>query len=244
MRAPGARGAVPDRHAGDPGDAGVRQLHRRVLHPDRRLPGEDRLRLRGRRSASSLAAFYAIRLFQRTMHNRTPRRDRVARDRRSATRSCWRRWSPASSRLALYPGLILGRSDAAVKDKIAATCVEARPTAWPAAPPVAIRHRSPCRRPADRSGWTGYAPVRRHDLHRPPHRLRRALARDRADRRDLRRAGRRRCSAGAASGVVVSALSLTTLADRRRACASGSGASARTWWRERCGSTSWGSRPR
>ena len=32
---PGAGGAVPDRHAGDPGDAGLGQLHRRVLHPER-----------------------------------------------------------------------------------------------------------------------------------------------------------------------------------------------------------------
>ena len=45
----------------------------------------------------ALAAFYALRLFQRTMHNRKPEGDRVARDRRCATRSCWRRWSPASS---------------------------------------------------------------------------------------------------------------------------------------------------
>ena len=68
----GARGAVPDRHAGDPGDAGLRQLHGRVLHPDRRLPVEDRLRLRGRRSASSSPPSTRIRLFQRTMHNRRP----------------------------------------------------------------------------------------------------------------------------------------------------------------------------
>ena len=41
----GAGGAVPDRRPGDPGDARVGQLHRRVLHPQRPLPGEDRLRL-------------------------------------------------------------------------------------------------------------------------------------------------------------------------------------------------------
>ena len=46
MRAPGPGGALPDRHPGDPGDARVGQLHRRVLHPQRPLPGEDRLRLR------------------------------------------------------------------------------------------------------------------------------------------------------------------------------------------------------
>ena len=38
----GPRGAVPDRHAGDARDAGLGELHRRVLHPQRRLPGEDR----------------------------------------------------------------------------------------------------------------------------------------------------------------------------------------------------------
>ena len=42
---PGPRGALPDRHPGDPGDARVGQLHRRVLHPQRALRREDRLRL-------------------------------------------------------------------------------------------------------------------------------------------------------------------------------------------------------
>ena len=41
---PDPRGALPDRHPGDPGDARLGQLHRRVLHPERALPGEDRLR--------------------------------------------------------------------------------------------------------------------------------------------------------------------------------------------------------
>jgi NADH-quinone oxidoreductase subunit M len=65
------------------------------------------------------AAFYAIRLFQRTMHGRKPEglesseigpRDAVV-------------LAPLVAcivGLALYPGLILGRSDEAVKDKIAA----------------------------------------------------------------------------------------------------------------------------
>ena len=72
-----------------------------------------------------LAAYYAIRLFQRTMHNRKPEgitsREIGLRDALVV--------APLAAcivGLALYPGLILGRSDAAVKDKIA-TCVEGRP---------------------------------------------------------------------------------------------------------------------
>ena len=42
----GAGGPVPDRHPGAARDARLRQLHRRVLHPQRRLPGEDRVRAR------------------------------------------------------------------------------------------------------------------------------------------------------------------------------------------------------
>jgi NADH-quinone oxidoreductase subunit M len=68
-----------------------------------------------------LAAYYAIRLFQRTMHNRKPEgitsREIGLRDALVV--------APLAAcivGLALYPGLILGRSDAAVKDKIAATC--------------------------------------------------------------------------------------------------------------------------
>jgi NADH-quinone oxidoreductase subunit M len=73
-----------------------------------------------------LAAFYAIRLFQRTMHNRKPAgiesREIGLRDALVV--------APLAAcivALALYPGLILGRTDAAVKDKIAATAPQ--PTA-------------------------------------------------------------------------------------------------------------------
>ena len=99
----GARGAVPDRHAGDPGDAGVRQLHRRVLHPDRRLPGEDRLRLRGHRRGRVRGLLRDPPL---PAHDAQParRERRLARDRRSATRRCWRRSSPASSPWRSTPG--------------------------------------------------------------------------------------------------------------------------------------------
>ncbi len=95
----------------------------------------------------TLAAFYAIRLFQRTMHNRKPEglesreigiRDAVV-------------VAPLAAciiALALYPGLILGRSDASVKDKIAATS-----PAQPAPPATKIT--------SGRAGWTGYAPLGR-----------------------------------------------------------------------------------
>ena len=55
----GTGGPLPDRRPGHPGDAGLGQLHRRVLHPQRPLPGEDRLRLRrhnGRRDVGLLRA--------------------------------------------------------------------------------------------------------------------------------------------------------------------------------------------
>ena len=48
----------------------------------------------------------------------------------------------------------------------------------------------------------------------------------------------------AASGVVVSALSLTTLGGRGRPVHLAVGRARRTWWPARCGSTSSGSRPR
>jgi NADH-quinone oxidoreductase subunit M len=64
-----------------------------------------------------LAAFYAIRLFQGTMHNRKPEgiESREIELRDAAV------LAPLVAciiGLALYPGLILGRTDAAVKDKI------------------------------------------------------------------------------------------------------------------------------
>lgn len=95
----------------------------------------------------TLAAFYAIRLFQRTMHNRKPEglesreigiRDAVV-------------VAPLAAcivALALYPGLILGRSDASVKSQIAA--------AAPAVPPGTPAPQITSRRGG---GWTGYAPL-------------------------------------------------------------------------------------
>jgi NADH-quinone oxidoreductase subunit M len=68
-----------------------------------------------------MAAYYALRLFQRTMHNRT----RVEVESREIGALDALVLGPLVAcivGLALYPGLILGRSDPAVKDKIAATC--------------------------------------------------------------------------------------------------------------------------
>ena len=67
----GARGAVPDRRAGDAGDARLGQLHGRVPHP----PGVFQAKIVFAFVAAIgvvLAAFYMIRLYQRSMHNRLP----------------------------------------------------------------------------------------------------------------------------------------------------------------------------
>ena len=74
----------------------------------------------------ALAAYYAIRLFQRTMHHRATEnvdsREIGLRDALVVTPLV-----ACIVALALYPGLILGRSDASVKDKVgaatSATCV-------------------------------------------------------------------------------------------------------------------------
>ena len=97
---------------------GLGQLHRRVLHPDRRLPVEDRLRLRG---GDRGRARRLLRDPPLPAHDARPKAGRDRRRGRSgcATRWWWRRSSACIVGLALYPGLILGRSDAAVKDKIA-----------------------------------------------------------------------------------------------------------------------------
>jgi NADH-quinone oxidoreductase subunit M len=75
-----------------------------------------------------LAAFYAIRLFQGTMHDRTP--DGITSSEIGLRDAAV--LAPLVAcivGLALYPGLILGRSDAAVKDKIAATALSTQPAA-------------------------------------------------------------------------------------------------------------------
>jgi NADH-quinone oxidoreductase subunit M len=92
----------------------------------------------------ALAAFYAIRLFQRTMHNRlaehTDSREIALRDAAVLVPLV-----ACIVALALYPGLILTRGQAAVQDKVAAVASSSQPAA-PSAPSVRTE-----------SGWTGYA---------------------------------------------------------------------------------------
>ena len=91
----GARRAVPDRRAREPGDAGLVELRRRVPDPARRLPA--------RRSSIAIVAFtgvvlasvYTLRLFIRAMHNRVgPRASSRVRSACATAscscRSCWR----------------------------------------------------------------------------------------------------------------------------------------------------------
>jgi len=93
-----------------------------------------------------LAAFYAIRLFQRTMHNRLAP-DVESREISLSDAVVLAPLVACIVALALYPGLILSRSDAAVTDKIGAVTSRSQPTA-PNAPAVRAG-----------AGWTGYAPV-------------------------------------------------------------------------------------
>jgi NADH-quinone oxidoreductase subunit M len=70
-----------------------------------------------------LAAYYAIRLFQRTMHNR---RTENADSREIGLRDALV-LAPLVAcivALALYPGFILGRTDTSVKNTIAQTCAQ------------------------------------------------------------------------------------------------------------------------
>ena len=102
-----------------------------------------------------MAAYYALRLFQHAMHNRKP-------EGIESREIGWREGAVVAGlvacivALALWPGLILHRADR-----------------------LGQRHRS---QPTDsrrrRPRWPS------GDLQRPPHRLRRALAGDRADRGD------------------------------------------------------------
>jgi NADH-quinone oxidoreductase subunit M len=119
------------------------------------------------------AAYYAIRLFQRTMHNRKP--DGIdSREIRLRDALVLAPLVACIVGLALYPGLILGRSDAAVKDTIAATCVPGVPgfsssvaratVSCPGNPGDPFNHSAPPvpapKAQEFRAGWTGYAPLR------------------------------------------------------------------------------------
>jgi NADH-quinone oxidoreductase subunit M len=66
-----------------------------------------------------LAAFYAIRLFQRTMHNRLPE-GRESREIGLRDAAVLAPLVACIVGLALYPGLILGRANASVEAKVGA----------------------------------------------------------------------------------------------------------------------------
>ena len=152
------------------------------------------------------AAYYAIRLFQRTMQNR--------RTENSDSREIGLRDALVIGplvacivALALYPGFILGRTDTSVKDHdrsdLPAPAALSPRLDWERGdhglaevPWRSVRQE---RRPTapltgSQPGWTGYAPIGQcpDDLHRPAHRLRRALPRHRPQRRHRRRAPGRR----------------------------------------------------
>jgi NADH-quinone oxidoreductase subunit M len=95
----------------------------------------------------ALAAFYALRLYQRTMHNELP--EGVESREISLTEGLV--VAPLVAvivALALWPGLILDRGEAAVTDAVAAVTG----TPQEAAPEVAASANF------DEPGWTGYGP--------------------------------------------------------------------------------------
>ena len=119
----------------------------------------------------ALAAYYAIRLFQRTMHNR---RTENADSREIGVRDALV-LAPLVAciiALALYPGLILSRSDTSVKATIAQTCVRGVfSTSVGSSSSTTVVSRCPGN-PFDKTpppvassisgnqhGWTGYAPI-------------------------------------------------------------------------------------
>src|SRR4051812_1779697 len=117
-----------------------------------------------------LAAYYAIRLFQGTMHHRATEnvdsREIGVRDAVVVVPLV-----ACIVALALYPGLILGRADTSVKSTIAQTCIGVYSNSSVGAPATAgVAVRCPGN-PFDKSGpppvaalghdkgWTGYAPI-------------------------------------------------------------------------------------
>src|SRR5581483_6446446 len=133
----GARGALLDRDAGDPGDARVGQLHRRALHPDRHVPGQDRLRARGRgrRRAGRLLrpAPLPAEHAQPPAGGRALARDRAARRARARPAGrlhrrprplpgtghrAQRRLGPGAGRRDLRPGLARGRGRSRARARV------------------------------------------------------------------------------------------------------------------------------
>ena len=151
----------------------------------------------------AMSAYYALRLYQRTMHNRKP--DGIAS--REISLRDGLVLAPlvlCILGLALYPQLILNRTDPSVQQAVAAVDRGgSAPNAQPWRPPSRAE-------PAGAEAWQMTL------LQRPPHRLRRALAGDRADRRPLRRPAER-ASSTASSGAAP-ALTVVALGADRRAC--------------------------
>ena len=115
----GPGGALPDRHPGDPGDARLRQLRRRVLHPQRPLRGEDRLRLRRDHAASRCRPTTRCASTSGRCTTAGPRGSSRA---RSASRDGLVLVPLVACivALALYPQLILKRTDASVQQTVSA----------------------------------------------------------------------------------------------------------------------------
>ena len=167
---------------------GLGQLHRRVLHPQRPLRLEDRLRLRRDQRRRDVGLLRAAPL---------PADDAQPQARTGiASREIgWRDGIVLVPLvlcilgLALYPQLILKRTDAVGASR------RWRAVTGGGAPKAQLAGASkapPSSRPeSDRT----------HELPRPPHRLRRALAGHRADRRALRRPAQRRLQAAHARGA-------------------------------------------
>jgi NADH-quinone oxidoreductase subunit M len=102
----------------------------------------------------ALAGYYAIRLFQRTMHNRLPE-GRESREISFRDAAVLVPLAACIVALALYPGLILGRADSSVQDKVAAArqqpaASSAQPTAAHATTPGAFLADSATNAPRDR----------------------------------------------------------------------------------------------
>ena len=71
-----------------------------------------------------MAGYYALRLFQRTMHGRKPDGVRSREISLRDAAGAWCRWSPASSALAFYPQLILQRTDDSATVTVQAACIQ------------------------------------------------------------------------------------------------------------------------
>ena len=162
---------------------GLGQLHRRVLHPQRPLPGEDRLRLHRDQRRRDVGLLRAAPLPARRCTTASPTG--------IASREIgWRDGLVLAPLvlcilgLALYPQLILHRTDPTVQQTVAGVTGGDAPEAQ-----LAKAARPTC-------SARGAGAMNFHD---PAHRLRRHLADHRAHGRALRRPAHRRLQA-AASG--------------------------------------------